>query len=220
MKKSKKLIAPSILSADFANLGEEVKAVEKAGADWIHVDVMDGHFVPNLTIGPIVVEALRHKTKLPLDVHLMIENPDAYIDDFVSAGAKIVTVHQEAVYHLNRTISRIRELGAKAGVSINPATPTETLIDILPYVDLVLVMTVNPGFGGQRMISSCLEKIHKLHQWRNERKLNFLIEADGGITEANAKTVSEAGCEVFVAGSAIFKASNYAKAIEGIRSKL
>ncbi len=220
MSKTGKLIAPSILSADFAALGEEVRAVDKAGADWIHVDVMDGHFVPNITIGPVVVEAVKKHTKLPLDVHLMITNPDDYLEDFVKAGAKIVTVHQEVSRHLHRTVSRIRDLGAKAGVSINPSTPTELLIDILPHLDLVLVMTVNPGFGGQKFIESCLDKIRKLSLWRQERGLDFLIEADGGITEATAAAVAKAGCDVFVAGSAIFKADNYETAIQKIRSKL
>jgi ribulose-phosphate 3-epimerase len=218
--KTKKLIAPSILSADFASLGAEVKAVEKAGADWIHVDVMDGHFVPNITIGPVVVEAVKRSTRLPLDVHLMISDPDHYLEDFIKAGAKYVTVHQETLNHLHRTVSRIRELGAKAGVSINPATPAETLIDILPCIDMVLVMTVNPGFGGQKFIDGCLEKIAKLAAWRKERSLDFLIEADGGISESTAGAVSEAGCDVFVAGSAIFKAADYGTAIRKLRSKL
>ncbi|MEW6056440.1 MAG: ribulose-phosphate 3-epimerase [Bdellovibrionota bacterium] len=219
MKNQKKLIAPSILSADFARLAEELKKVEQAKADWIHVDVMDGHFVPNITIGPVVVESLRKVTKLPLDVHLMIEKPDDYIPHFVKAGADIVTVHQEAIYHLHRSINLIRDLGAKAGVSINPATPVETLIDILPEVDLVLVMTVNPGFGGQKMIRSCIEKIRKLNALRKEKKLDFLIEADGGIAPDTIAEISEAGCDVFVAGSAIFKAKDYAAVIDQMRGK-
>ncbi|MBI2605775.1 MAG: ribulose-phosphate 3-epimerase [Deltaproteobacteria bacterium] len=213
----KQLIAPSILSADFARLGDEVRAVEKAGADWIHVDVMDGLFVPNITIGPLVVEALRKITKLPLDTHLMIRDPDRYLGDFVSAGATTVTVHQEASLHLHRTAAAIRGLGATAGVSINPATPAETLADVLPFVDLVLVMTVNPGFGGQKFIPECLEKIRKLARWRAEKKLNFLIEADGGINAANSGKLARAGCDVFVAGSAVFKSADYAAAIAGIR---
>lgn len=217
---TQKLIAPSILSANFAALGDEVRAVEKAGADWIHVDVMDGHFVPNITIGPFVVEAVKKCTKLPLDVHLMISSPDDYIEDFVKAGASIVTVHEEALNHLHRTVTRIRDLGAKAGVSINPATPVETLTDILPHIDLVLVMTVNPGFGGQKFIGSCLPKIEKLAEWRRQRGLNFLIEADGGIAESTAASVSKAGCDVFVAGSAIFNSGDYAGSIQKIRSKL
>ena len=220
MSKTGKLIAPSILSADFAALGEEVRAVDKAGADWIHIDVMDGHFVPNLTIGPVVVEAVKRHTKLPLDVHLMIDNPDDYLEEFVKAGANIVTVHQEVANHLHRTLARIRDLGAKAGVSVNPSTPAELLTDILPHVDLVLVMTVNPGFGGQKFIESCVEKIQKLSLWRKERGLKFLIEVDGGITEATAASVSKAGCDIFVAGSAVFKSDNYETAIQKIRSKL
>ncbi len=219
-KNKKKLIAPSILSADFANLGAEVAAVEKAGADWIHVDVMDGHFVPNITIGPVVVESLKKVAKVPLDVHLMIENPDQYIGDFVRAGASVVTVHQEAIYHLHRTISLIKDLGAKAGVSINPATPAESLTEILPHVDLVLVMTVNPGFGGQKFIPSCLEKIQKLNDWRDKQGFNFLIEVDGGINESTAAKISQAGADVFVAGSAVFGSNDYNSAIQKIRAKL
>lgn len=213
----KKLIAPSILSADFARLGDEVRAVEKAGADWIHVDVMDGLFVPNITIGPPVVKALRRTTKLPLDTHLMIRDPDRYLGDFVSAGATTVTVHQEASLHLHRTVAAIRDLGAGAGVSINPATPAETLIDVLPFVDLVLVMTVNPGFGGQKFIPECLGKIRKLDRWRAEKNLGFLIEADGGINAGNSGEIARAGCDVFVAGSAVFKSGDYAAAITSIR---
>lgn len=218
--KNSKLIAPSILSADFSKLGEEIKAVELSGADWIHVDVMDGHFVPNITIGPVVVEAVRKTTALPLDVHLMIENPDRYIPNFVKAGANYVTVHQEALQHLHRTISHVKDLGAKAGVSINPATPAETLIDILPFVDLVLVMTVNPGFGGQKFISSCIEKIQKLATWRSARDLDFLIEVDGGINESTAKLASSAGSDVFVAGSAIFDSDDYSTSIQKIRKQI
>lgn len=219
-EKNGKLIAPSILSADFANLAKEVGAVEKAGADWLHVDVMDGHFVPNITIGPVVVECLRKVTKLPLDVHLMIENADKYIAEFIKAGADYVTVHQEAIDDLEHTVTSIKKLGAKAGVSINPETPVETLIDILPHLDMVLVMTVNPGFGGQKFIESGIEKIQKLKQWRTERKLSFLIEVDGGINETTAPIASKAGCDVFVAGSAIFKAQDYNSAIQKIRAKI
>lgn len=218
--KTKKLIAPSILSADFAALGNEISAVENAGADWIHVDVMDGHFVPNITIGPIVVESLKRQTKLPLDVHLMISDPDKYISAFVKAGANYVTVHQETLNHLHRTLGVIHDLGARAGVSINPGTPVESLSEILPHLDLVLVMTVNPGFGGQKFIDTCLGKIEKLAKWRKERGLNFLIEADGGIAENTAEAVSRAGCDVFVAGSAIFNTKDYGTAIQKIRAKL
>ena len=216
----KKIIAPSILSADFSKLGEEVRAVEAAGADWIHIDVMDGRFVPNITIGPLVVEAVKKVTSLPLDVHLMIEQPENYIEDFFAAGAKNITVHQEAASHLHRVVQTIKELGATAGVSINPSTPVENLVEILPYVDLVLVMTVNPGFGGQEFIDGCLVKIMKLAALRKELKLNFLIEADGGISKNTAEAVSKAGCDVFVAGSAIFKSKNYKSAIEDIRKKI
>ena len=217
----KKLISPSILSADFSKLGEEVLAVEKAGADWIHVDVMDGHFVPNITIGVPVVHSLSKVTKLPLDVHLMIENADRYLEDFISAGAKILTVHQEACPHLHRTITRIKELGIKAGVSINPATPVDHLREILPFVDVVLVMSVNPGFGGQKFISKCLQKIKKLDEIREKKKLNFLIEVDGGINSETIQSVSRAGCDVFVAGSAIFgQGKDVKKNIKDLRSKL
>lgn len=215
-----KLIAPSILSANFAKLGEEIKAVESLGVDWIHVDVMDGHFVPNITVGPVVVEAIRKTTKLPLDVHLMIEKPDDYIDAFLKAGADHLTIHQEAAVHLHRTVHAIRGSGKKAGVSINPATSVETLIEILPMVDLVLVMSVNPGFGGQNFIESSLAKIQKLAILREELKLNFLIEVDGGLNANTVKKVSEAGCDVFVAGSAVFHSSNYATAIDKIRAQL
>jgi len=212
------LIAPSILSADFSRLREEIGAVEAAGADWIHVDVMDGHFVPNITVGPLMVDAVKRSTDLPLDVHLMIERPDDFLKDFIDAGADYLTVHQEALYHLHRTVTKIRDLGAKPGVSINPATPVESLIDILPYIDLVLIMTVNPGFGGQSFIPGCIEKVEKLRTWRKQRGLNFLIEADGGITSETAPKLAQAGCDVYVAGSAVFKQKDYAKAIQSIRS--
>ncbi len=218
--KVKKYIAPSILSADFSKLGEEVKNVTNAGADWIHIDVMDGHFVPNITVGPMVVESIKKSTNLPLDVHLMIKNPDYFIEDFIAAGAKSITIHQEAVPHLHRSVSAIKEMDAKSGVAINPATPVETLIEILPYVDLVLIMTVNPGFGGQKFINNCLQKIEKLNSIRKEKKYNFLIEVDGGVSEKNATVLSKAGCDIFVAGSAIFNSQNYNTSLEKIRSKL
>ncbi|MBW1956367.1 MAG: ribulose-phosphate 3-epimerase [Deltaproteobacteria bacterium] len=180
-----KLIAPSILSADFSRLAEEVRAVEKAGADWIHVDVMDGHFVPNITLGPLVVEALRAVTSLPIDVHLMIENPDAYIPAFVQAGADLVSVQVEACVHLNRTLHRIREAGARPGVVLNPATGLETIEWVLDAVDFVLVMSVNPGFGGQHFIENSLEKIRRLHRRITDAGLNVQIEVDGGIKEEN-----------------------------------
>ncbi|WP_010096719.1 ribulose-phosphate 3-epimerase [Ornithinibacillus scapharcae] len=210
-------IAPSILSADFAKLGEEIKDVEIGGADYIHVDVMDGHFVPNITIGPLVVEAIKPITKLPLDVHLMIENPDHYIPSFAKAGASIITVHQEATVHLHRTIQLIKSHGIKAGVAINPATPAEMIREILQEVDLVLVMTVNPGFGGQSFISLTLDKIRQIAKWREEYGLSFEIEVDGGVNVTTARTCVEVGVDVLVAGSAIYDQSNRKKAIEDIR---
>lgn len=209
-------IAPSILSADFAKLGEEIKEVEAFGADYIHVDVMDGHFVPNITIGPLIVEAIRPITNLPLDVHLMIENPDQYIPAFAKAGADILTVHQEACIHLDRTIALIKDSGVKPGVVINPATPAELLQPILPKVDLVLVMTVNPGFGGQTFIESTVEKIRKLAIWREEMGLSYEIEVDGGVNTDTAKICTDAGADVLVAGSAIFNQPDRKKAIQAI----
>jgi ribulose-phosphate 3-epimerase len=186
-------IAPSILSADFSRLGEEVRAVAAGGADYVHVDVMDGHFVPNITIGPLVVEAVRKTTDLPLDVHLMIEDPDRYIPDFADAGADIITVHQEATRHLHRTVQLIRSLGKRAGVSINPATPVETLDVILEDIDLVLVMTVNPGFGGQSFIPSCLPKISALRREIDRRGLGVELEVDGGVKPDNIGPIAAAG---------------------------
>ena len=211
------IIAPSILSADFSCLGKEIAAVDSAGANWIHIDVMDGHFVPNITIGPVVVMGLRKTTKLPFDVHLMIENPDLYISEFIAAGANYVTVHQEATKHLHRTIATIHELGAKAGVSINPATPPESLLEVLSEIDLVLVMSVNPGFGGQIFIESSISKIEKLNRWRRELNFDFLIEIDGGINSSNSRRVSAAGADVLVAGSAIYGQKNYTRAISNLR---
>jgi len=212
-------IAPSILSADFARLGEEVQAVARGGADYIHVDVMDGHFVPNLTIGPLVVEAVRKVTDLPLDVHLMIENPDRYIADFANAGADIITVHQEAVPHLHRTVQLIKSLGKKAGVSINPATPASTLDVILDELDLVLVMTVNPGFGGQGFIASGLAKVAALRQEIDRRGLGVELEVDGGVKTDNIGRIAAAGANVFVAGSAVFGAADYAATIAELRRR-
>jgi ribulose-phosphate 3-epimerase len=198
-------LAPSILSADFARLAEAVGAAEAGGADWIHVDVMDGHFVPNLTIGPPVVKSLRRVTSLPLDVHLMIEQPDRLIDAFVGEGADLVTVHQEACVHLHRTVERIRQLGARPGVSVNPATPLGTLSEILPYVDLVLVMSVNPGFGGQQYVPTSTAKIAALRAQLEERHLwSVELEVDGGISPQNAGEIAEAGASVLVAGAAVF----------------
>ncbi len=218
MGKRKTLVAPSILSADFGRLAEEISAVEKAGADWIHIDVMDGHFVPNITIGPLVVEGARKYTSLPLDVHLMIENADSYIADFAKAGADIITVHVEACPHLHRTVALIKEEGKKAGVSLNPATSISTLEDILPELDMVLIMSVNPGFGGQSFIPSALDKTRRLKKMIDERGLDIDIEMDGGIKPDNAKDAVDAGVNVLVAGSAIFKSSNYAKTIIALRS--
>ncbi len=206
------LLAPSILSADLSNLTQQIRLVEIAGADWIHCDIMDGHFVPNLTFGPIIVGAARRVTKLPLDVHLMIENPDKYLEDFVKAGANYITVHQEAVIHLNRTVSRIKELGIKAGVAINPSTPVDTLKDIAEYLDLILIMSVNPGFGGQSFIKNSIRKVKEAVQLRKSFSANFLIEIDGGIDNKTIRPVLEAGCDVFVSGSSIFKSDNVSAA--------
>jgi len=212
-------IAPSILSADFSCLGEEVRAVDRAGADYIHVDVMDGHFVPNITIGPLVVDALRKVTGKPLDVHLMIENPDRYIPDFASAGADIITVHQEAVPHLHRTVQQIKSLGKRAGVSLNPATPVETLDVILDDLDLVLIMSVNPGFGGQTFIPSALDKIRVLRQRITQRGLATELQVDGGVKLDNIRDVVAAGADVLVAGSAVFGTDNYAATITALRQR-
>lgn len=211
-------ISPSILSADFARLGEEVKAVERGGADYIHVDVMDGHFVPNITIGAPVVKALRPVTSLPLDVHLMIENPDAYIPDFADAGADIITVHQEAVPHLHRTVQLIHSLGKRAGVSLNPATPVDTLELILAEVDLVLLMTVNPGFGGQSFIPFTLEKIARMRSMIERSSRNIELEVDGGVKTANIAEIAKAGADVFVAGSAVFNGEDYARNLAELRA--
>ena len=206
MRRNKIKIAPSILAADFSCLGQQVRDAAKAGADYIHVDVMDGHFVPNISIGIPVVESLRRVTRIPLDVHLMIEKPELYIEKFARAGADIITVHVEASTHLDSTIKSIRKLGKKAGVSLNPATPLSAIDEILPSVDLVLVMTVNPGFGGQEFISSVVDKIDRLKQIIYNRKIKAELEVDGGITARTAPIVVKAGANVLVAGSAIFNA--------------
>jgi ribulose-phosphate 3-epimerase len=213
-----KLIAPSILSADFSRLGEEINAVERVGADWIHVDVMDGHFVPNITIGPAVVEAVKRVTGLPLDVHLMIEKPDQYLEDFVKAGSDLLTVQVEACVHLHRTIQAIKELGVKAAVALNPSTPVSTIEWVLEEVDMVLIMSVNPGFGGQKFIPQALQKIEELKSMIGARNPNVLIEVDGGINEETIRSVSKAGADVFVAGSAIFGSSDYGETISKFRS--
>lgn len=197
-------LAPSILSADFSRLGEEVKAIETGGAHLIHVDVMDGHFVPNISYGATVMKSLNGKTSLPYDVHLMIENPDQFVADFVTPQTEYITVHQEAVRHLNRSIQWIHSHGVKAGVSINPATPLSVLENILSDVELVLIMSVNPGFGGQKLIPDCLDKVKKLGEWRKQKGYAFEIQMDGGITLENLDQVLEAGVDIVVAGSAIF----------------
>jgi ribulose-phosphate 3-epimerase len=210
-------IAPSILSADFSKLGDEIKAVELAGADYIHVDVMDGHFVPNITLGPLVLNAIRPLTSLPLDVHLMIENPDLYIEAFASAGADIITVHAEAATHLHRTIQLIKKTGAKAGVVLNPATPVEMIKHIIHDVDLILLMTVNPGFGGQSFIHHVIPKIKEVSQLVRDQKLDVEIEVDGGVNPETAPLCIEAGANVLVAGSAIYGKKDLKDAIRAIR---
>ncbi|MDH6368245.1 ribulose-phosphate 3-epimerase [Paenibacillus sp. PastF-3] len=210
-------IAPSILSADFASLGSEVAEAEVSGGDWIHVDVMDGHFVPNITLGPPIVKAVSLHTKLPLDVHLMIESPERYISDFAAAGASVITVHAEACVHLHRVVHQIKELGLKAGVAINPGTPASAVREVLEDVDMVLVMTVNPGFGGQAFIPNTLRKITQIREWANEVNPDLLIEVDGGVSEATASLVVSAGADVLVAGNAVFGRSDRAAAILEIR---
>jgi len=214
-------LAPSILSADFSRLGEQVQEAEAGGADWIHVDVMDGHFVPNITIGPLVVRALRPVTRLPLDVHLMIEHPERYIEDFAEAGADRITVHVETCPHLHRTIQQIRELGGKPGVTLNPGTPLSTLEEILPDVDLVLIMSVSPGFGGQNYIPGSTAKIARLRRVLDNIGSNAEIEVDGGIHAHNIAEVVGAGATVLVAGSAVFNAkAPVAENIQRLRSRL
>jgi len=215
-----KIIAPSILSADFSRLGEEINAVEAAGADWIHVDVMDGHFVHNITIGPMVVKAARSITRLPLDVHLMIEDPDAYLEEFAKAGSTYLTVHQETCCHLHRTVQAIKGLGLKPGVALNPATSLSTLEWILKDVDLVLIMSVNPGFGGQDFIPGSLQKIRELKSMINAAGSDTKISVDGGINGETIGLVAKAGADVFVAGSSIFESENYARAIKNFRNKV
>ncbi len=209
-----KLIAPSILSANFSKLGDEITSIEKAGADWIHVDVMDGHFVPNITMGALVVEAVKPFTALPLDVHLMIENADRFIPDFAKAGADFISVQVEACTHLNRTIQLIRDHGVKPGVALNPSTPLLSIDWVLEYIDFVLVMSVNPGFGGQIFIKNSLAKINTLSKIIKEKGLSTLIQVDGGINKETIRDASVAGANVFVAGSAIFSSKDYKETID------
>jgi ribulose-phosphate 3-epimerase len=215
-----KIIAPSILSADFARLGDEIKAVEAGGADWIHADVMDGHFVPNITIGPLIVEAVRSVTSLPIDVHLMIEHPDNYISAFAKAGASWISVQCEASVHLNRSVQLIRECGAKPGVVLNPTTSIQALEWIIEDVDYVLIMSVNPGFGGQAFIPNSLEKIRALRQLIKSKNLSTLIQIDGGVNDKTIADIAAAGVDIFVAGSAIFGSNDYQKTINSFREKI
>jgi ribulose-phosphate 3-epimerase len=212
-------IAPSILSADFARLGEEVRALEAAGADWVHVDVMDGRFVPNITLGPPIVAALRKVTKLPLDCHLMIVEPERYVEAFAAAGADVISVHAEASVHLHRTLSHIRSLGKRAGVVLNPSTDERALEYVLEVTDLVLVMSVNPGFGGQSFIEQVVPKIARIRKQIDERGLAIDLQVDGGINPSTARTVVEAGANVLVAGNAVFSRPSYAEAIAEIRGR-
>jgi ribulose-phosphate 3-epimerase len=211
-------IAPSILSADFGKLGEEVAAAERAGADWVHVDVMDGRFVPNITIGPVVVRAVRKATRLPVDVHLMIVEPERYVQDFAEAGADFISVHVEPSYHLARTLQQIRALGKKAGVVLNPHTPEESIAYVLDLVDLVLVMSVNPGFGGQAFMPQVLPKLSAIRKMIDSRGLDVVLEVDGGVAPGTARQVVEAGARVLVAGSAVYGQRDYAAAITAIRN--
>jgi ribulose-phosphate 3-epimerase len=213
-----KKIAPSILSADFSRLGEEIMAVERAGADWIHIDVMDGHFVPNITIGPGPVKWLRKITRLPFDVHLMISNPESYIDSFAEAGSDIITIHAETAWHLHRTIAQIKERGIKAGVSLNPATPLLQVEPILKDIDLLLVMAVDPGFGGQKFIEHVLPKIAQARKMVNTVAPDVAIEVDGGITLDNIRLVAEAGADVIVSGAAIFGSGDYAHTVRAMKA--
>ncbi|MBJ6801532.1 ribulose-phosphate 3-epimerase [Geomonas propionica] len=214
-----KKIAPSILSADFSRLGEEIKAIETAGADYVHIDVMDGQFVPNITIGPLIVEAARRVTTLPLDVHLMIVDPDRYIPDFAKAGSDIIVVHAEATNHLHRTVQLIKSFGKKAGVSLNPATPLNVLDYVMEELDLILLMTVNPGFGGQSFIEACIPKIQTLRATMDRRGVEAELEVDGGVKTDNIARIAHAGADVFVAGSAVFNSPDYAATIAELKQR-
>ena len=213
-------IAPSILSADFTKLGEEIKAVETAGADYIHIDVMDGHFVPNITVGPMIVKAARKITDLPLDVHLMIENPERYIDDFIEAGSDVITVHVETATHLHRLLGVVRDAGIKAGAALNPATPLSSIQHVLHNLDMVVLMTVNPGFGGQSFIPEVLPKIEDLKRMMDQNGIEVDIEVDGGINVENIAQVARAGANVFVAGNAVFGSQDYAETIALMRENI
>lgn len=220
MEQQQLIVAPSVLSADFSDLAGAVKTIESSKADWVHLDVMDGHFVPNLTFGPKMVADLRPLTKLPFDVHLMIDNPAELVEDFAKAGADYITIHPEAVVHVHRLLTSIRDMGKRPGISIVPSTPVAAIAEVLPLVDLILIMTVNPGFGGQSLIPSCLDKVTELTELRRARKLDFLISVDGGINRSTVQTARKAGVDVVVSGSAFFGASNPALEVQAYKGPI